>query len=597
VMIALVLLSIVFMLFIPNIQYEQYQKTLSQTEQIVRLTKHQILLVVDYFREYRTFEKDKSKNEIENALEKITMYATLNDTYSFIALEKDLKTLQTRFNCAVTLIHPKGQLVNLPHDKVPKVFDFSPIPWTTWKSISDAKSICQNTTYALYKTKIKEYEVHLSCHSEFESGYKDIEKDVKKIVQDGFSLSEDLHKGKVYLMWVSTRLSEEERNERFDQLANENDQNYCISKISNIRTPQTGALRAKDILDVNDTTSIRHTLDNQPTVTWISTIYTNNQEAFVLILSAYEKDIKEKIETPIVKLIFISVIALLISIFLGFILFRKWIGKIEILSQTARKICLGHFNLRSHVTGKDDIGILGEAFDSMLDSIEDNINNLDQKVQERTFALEESLQAKETLLKEIHHRVKNNLALTMNFIKLQRFKIDNAQIQGVLSDIENRIYTMALLHTKLYESKNLDAINLKAYVEDLVHDIAQSYRLSEKIALQVNVEPLHLSIDYALPCGLMINECITNAIKHAFLNDAGHIMIDIQHLNDQLVLRISDNGTGLPSSLETLLKSKTLGVQLIYTIAVKQLGGTLECLSDHGVTWLIQFHYPPPLGS
>lgn len=591
--IALVLLSIIFMLFIPNIQHQQYQKTLAQTDQIVRLTRHQILLVVDYFREYRTFEKDKSKKEIENALEKMNMNATLNTVYSFDTLENELKTLQTRFNCAVTLMDAKGKIVSLPHINVAKSFDFEPLSWETWKTINDTKSICQNTTYALYKTKIKAYEVNLSCNSEFEADYKDIEKDVKKIVQDGFSLSESLHKGKVYLMWVNTRLSEEERYLRFDQLENGNNQNYCISKISNVQTPQTGALRVKDILDTNDTVSLRHTLDNQPAVTWISTIYTNHQEAFVLLLSAYENDIKEKIETPIVNLIIISMIALLISIFLGFLLFRKWIQKIETLSYTARKICLGHFNLRSHIRGKDDIGILGEAFDSMLDSIEDNINNLDQKVKERTLALEESLHTKETLLKEIHHRVKNNLALTMNFIKLQRFKIDNPHIQTVLGDIENRIYTMALLHTKLYESKNLDAIAMQTYVEELVRDIAQSYRLSEKITLQVNVAPLLLSIDYALPCGLIINECITNAIKHAFNEDGGTIHVSLTHNANHFILRIADNGKGFCENVNPFFKTRTLGLQLIRTIATKQLLGNIEYSSSEGLTWLITFEYQP----
>ena len=85
-------------------QHEQYQKALSQTDQIVRLTKHQILLVVDYFREYRTFEKDKSKREIENALEKMNMQANIDDTYHSKAMQKDLSLLNERFNCSVSLV-------------------------------------------------------------------------------------------------------------------------------------------------------------------------------------------------------------------------------------------------------------------------------------------------------------------------------------------------------------------------------------------------------------------------------------------------------------------------------------------------------------
>lgn len=555
-------------------QHEQYQKALSQTDQIVRLTKHQILLVVDYFREYRTFEKDKSKREIENALEKMNMQANIDDTYHSKAMQKDLSLLNERFNCSVSLVKNGENQFFLAHEKVRKNYNFEHISFNVWKTLDDIQSLCQNTSYSLYKTKIKEYEIHLSCNTAFESNYKDIEKDVKKIVQDGFSLSEHLHKGKVYLMWINTHLTEKELNQRMDKLANENDQNYCISKISNIRVPQTGVLHVKDILDVNDTTNLMHTLDNQPTLTWISNIYTNDKEAFVFILSAYEKDFQEDVQTPVLKLVLISIIALLISILLGFLLFRKWIHKIEILSRTARYICLGNLNLRSHIKGKDDIGILGEAFDSMLDSIEDNLKHLDQKVQERTYALEETLKTKETLLKEIHHRVKNNLALTINFIKLQRYKIDNSEIKAVLSDIENRIYTMALLHTKLYESKNLDSINLKKYIEDLIKDIVQSYHMSNKIILHVNIDPLVLNIDYALPCGLIINECITNAIKHAFDEQGGIINVSLTQNKNHIVLVIADNGKGFCEKFDPFFKTQTLGLQLIHTIATKQTFGS-----------------------
>jgi len=592
VLVGLFLLSIIFMLYIPNLQKEQYQKALSQTDQIVRLTKHQILLVVDYFREYRTFEKDKSKREIENALEKMNMHANIDEAYHFEALKKDLEALHVRFNCSITLLQNGENKLFLPHEKVKKTFDFAPLAFNTWETVDDTKGMCQNSSYALYKTTINAYEVQLSCNTVFEEGYKDIEKDVKKVVQDGFSLSEHLHKGKVYLMWINAHLSEKERNERMDSLENVNNQNYCISKISNVRLPQTGALHVKDLLDVNGTSMLAHTLDNQPTLTWISNIYTNDKEAFVFILSAYEKDFQEEVQTPVMKLVLISIAALLVSILLGFLLFRKWIHKIEILSYTARNVCLGRFNLRSHIKGNDDIGILGEAFDSMLDSIEDNLKHLDHKVQERTHELQASLNIKETLLKEIHHRVKNNLALTINFIKLQRFKIDNAQIQAVLGDIENRIYTMALLHTKLYESENLDSIDLQKYIEELVADIAKSYQISEKIRLHVNVEPIRLNIDYALPCGLLINECVTNAIKHAFDANGGEIQINFTCNDHHAILSICDNGKGLPASMPPLATLKTLGLQLIHTIVTKQLGGSLRRVNENGLKWFFHFTLP-----
>ena len=588
-MIALCLLSIIFVLFIPNINHVQYQKAIAQTTQIVRLSNHQILLVVDYFREYRTFEKEKSKKEIETILDKIKMQSEMDDAYGDEALQRDLASINRRFNCSVSSSHEENAPIFLPHDMVKRAFDFEPIALNQWESIDDSRSLCTSLTYFLYKTKIHTHEIRLTCHSEFENGYKDIEKDVKKIVQDGFALSENIHKGKVYLMWISQTIDASEQHKRMDMLQNDNNQAYCISKISNVNVPQTGELSVKEILDINDTTYVKHTLDDQPTLTWISKIYSNDKEVFVFMLSAYEKDFKQQLETPVMKLVMISIAALLISIALGYFLFRKWIKKMDILSSTARKICLGELNLRSHICGKDDIGILGVAFDSMLDSLEDNLKNLDLKVQERTLALEESLKIKEVLLKEIHHRVKNNLSLTINFIKLLRYKIENKEIQTLLSDMENRIYTMSLLHTKLYESENLDSIDMEKYIKELSLDIAQSYGISKQIDLSLHIEKIFFTMDDALPCGLIVNECLTNAFKHAFEGDEGAVAVELKRTPNGIVLRIADNGRGLPYSLDEMTHLKTLGVQLIHTIATKQLSGTIECVNTDGVTWIIHF--------
>lgn len=587
--IGLFLLSIIFMLFIPNMKQEQYEKALLQTNQVVRLTKHQILLVVDYFREYRLFERDKAKNEIEHALETMRLKASVDTRYALEALREDVARINQRFNCAIHIEEKGEKRLFLPNARVNKTFDFGSIPSHQWEIRNDTQSLCMSTSYTLYKTNLAGYDVHLSCNAVFDDNDKDIESNVKKIVQDGFSLTSNLHKGKIYLMWINTTMEEGMLHQRMDTLDNTNDQNYCISKISNVTSPQTGALQVNDILDVNETTYLRHILDEQPTLTWISRIYKNEKEAFVFIFSAYEKDFKDDLHMPVMKLVMISIMALLLSIFLGFLLFRTWIRNIEILSMTARNICLGKRTLRSNIKGKDDIGILGEAFDSMLDTLEDHLKNLDQKVEERTLALEESLKTKEMLLKEIHHRVKNNLSLTINFIKLQRYKIDNPQIQAVLGDIENRIYTMALLHTKLYESKNLDSIDMKKYIEELVFDIAHSYPLSHKIILHVNVEKITLAIDDALPCGLIINECVTNAIKHAFGEEGGVIEVSLVEESGHMVLCISDNGKGFSPQMPSLKEAKTLGLQLIHTIVTKQLFGTIVSHSEKGLRWEIAF--------
>lgn len=580
----LVLLTILFILLIPKIEKEQYNNALRQTQRMVVLTKYQIHLVVDYLQKHSHFEKEKAQNEIINILDKIKIKS---QTPNYEDKNQELESIASNYNCSIELISSTHSKY-FKNEKVNQIFPFQDIQWNQWKNIDPSDSFCPHPTFLLYKTHLHNEEVQLTCSSAFKNTYQNIEEKVKKIVQEGFSLTHNIHKGKVYIMWINNNIEQESFEKPIHLIDNVHNKNYCVSKISNFRLPQTGELAIKEILNVEDTQYFEHQLEGKDTLTWISKIYQQNNKSFIFVLSAFEEDFKKNISNPIHTILPISILSLLISVLLGWFLVKRWIKNIEVLSQTARKICLGKTNLRSHIKGNDDIGVLGVAFDSMLDTLEENIKNLDSKVENRTMQLSKLLKTKEILLKEIHHRVKNNLALTINFIKLQKDKIDDESTVYMLTKIENRIHTMALLHTKLYESEDLNSIHLKKYITELVFNIASSFDISKNVSIECHIDDVILDIDYALPCGLIINETVTNAMKYAFTNQVGQLHIFLEQNQHEYILKISDNGIGLCHSFN-LEDSKTLGLRLIYLITTTQLNGTVKYYNDKGLHFIITF--------
>jgi len=239
--------------------------------------------------------------------------------------------------------------------------------------------------------------------------------------------------------------------------------------------------------------------------------------------------------------------------------------------------------------------------------------NLENRVLERTAALNQmiqdlkeaqkhitaSLREKEVLLKEIHHRVKNNLGIVSSLLQMQIRRAQDPQTNLILQDSQNRIASIALVHEKLYRSEDLANINLSQYIQDLTVYLFDSYNISSsQIQLLFQVENVHLAIEMAIPFGLIINELVSNALKHAFPDDrSGAIQIQLaQTLSAQpdhpqtVVLIIQDNGIGLPSDFE-LKTTKTLGLTLVQGL-VKQIGATLEITSQQGTQFKITLTKP-----
>ena len=202
-----------------------------------------------------------------------------------------------------------------------------------------------------------------------------------------------------------------------------------------------------------------------------------------------------------------------------------------------------------------------------------------------------SLAEKDILLKEIHHRVKNNLQVISSLLDLQSEYIQDQQALRAFQESQQRIKSMSLIHERLYQHGDLARVDLVEYIENLTRNLFQSYRVgNQAISLTCHIEPIYLGLDTAIPCGLIINELVTNALKYAFPTggQSGQIEVVFKAVgNHQLCLTVRDDGVGLPSELE-LEQATTLGLILVTTL-VKQLNGTLEIKREAGTEIMITF--------
>jgi PAS domain S-box-containing protein len=201
-----------------------------------------------------------------------------------------------------------------------------------------------------------------------------------------------------------------------------------------------------------------------------------------------------------------------------------------------------------------------------------------------------SLAEKEILLKEVHHRVKNNLQIISSLLDLQSDYVRDEQSRVFFRDSQNRIRSMALIHEKLYQSESLAFVDFREYIVDLANYLfSVSVKDPDLIRLTIDVGEVSLSVDEAIPCGLIINELISNSLKHAFPDDrGGEITVTCRIGEDgRITLTVSDNGIGLPPGLD-VENTETLGLQLV-AMLVKQLHARIDLSGDHGTLWEIVF--------
>ena len=202
--------------------------------------------------------------------------------------------------------------------------------------------------------------------------------------------------------------------------------------------------------------------------------------------------------------------------------------------------------------------------------------------------IEDSLREKDVLLREIHHRVKNNMQIISSLLNLQSAYFQDSEAVNVFKESQNRIRSMALIHEKLYQSGNIAGVKLRDYVQDLASHLMSSYSLdSAKIKLVTDIENVSLGIDTAISLGLIVNELLSNAFKYAFPNDAsGEIKLSYKPTNGNAsTLIISDNGIGFPGNID-FRRTESLGLQLVNTL-VEQLEGNIQLNSNNGTKFTI----------
>ena len=206
-----------------------------------------------------------------------------------------------------------------------------------------------------------------------------------------------------------------------------------------------------------------------------------------------------------------------------------------------------------------------------------------------------SLQEKETLLKEVYHRVKNNLQVVTSLFDMQLARLPEGQAHTALRDAADRVGAMALVHEKLYLTKGISSIRLSDYISDLAHSIMLTFHAQERgISLRLDVEDVELEMERAITCGLIINEVVSNSLTHAFPDGRnGEIWISLHsHDRDTVELDIGDNGVGIPDGVDPR-KTGTLGMRLIFSLAEEQMEGSIELVRGRGTTYRIRFKNAP----
>jgi two-component sensor histidine kinase len=236
------------------------------------------------------------------------------------------------------------------------------------------------------------------------------------------------------------------------------------------------------------------------------------------------------------------------------------------------------------------LGVAAALYDSkgnIVGAIESIKDITDRKRSEDL--LKASLQEKEVLLKEVYHRVKNNLQIISSMLNIQASYIHDEDTRNVLAESRSRVKSMALIHESLYRSESLARVNFADYIRNLIKALFSSYNVDKKrIRHNLNLEEVLLEIDQAIPCGLILNELVTNCLKHAFPEGRnGEIQIELLSLNDMVVLAVKDNGIGLPKGFEPK-STKSMGLKIVHML-VKQLKGSLEINPSKGTEFRITF--------
>ncbi|MFH1197164.1 MAG: histidine kinase dimerization/phosphoacceptor domain -containing protein [bacterium] len=345
-----------------------------------------------------------------------------------------------------------------------------------------------------------------------------------------------------------------------------------------------------------------------------STIEFEEEVLGKILIGASTAEIDIEIAEINKAILLLSFIILGVGIVLAIILSHLITRPLNEVVKTATAIKEGNFNVRANVKSNDEIGVLAVGFNEMVDKLHEFYSKLEDMVKIRTAELAEtnhmlekeiqerikaedkiqhSLDEKVTLLKEIHHRIKNNLQIIASLFFLQSEKIEDPQVKSLFFESQERIRSIALVHEKLYTTENFGCVDFPDYVKTFVEKFI-SIRKGTFIKYEIDIQQFVLSIDEAIPLGLIINEILMNSIKHAFeselFDDNKHekkIYINGRIDTNQIYLEIGDNGIGFPANFDWT-QCSSLGMKLIHGLA-HQIDAVVHLESSNGVKYSIKF--------
>jgi PAS domain S-box-containing protein len=229
----------------------------------------------------------------------------------------------------------------------------------------------------------------------------------------------------------------------------------------------------------------------------------------------------------------------------------------------------------------------------------EQLRNLNEELERRILARNAELRERDALLQEIHHRVKNNLQVISSLINMQVRTLHDGSTRAALQQCRSRVETMAQIHEMLYQSKDYSSVPFEKYAKELANRVLSASGLSpDEVTIHFDMQDISLAVDQAIPCALILNELISNTLKHAFPTGAGTIRIELRRVADNLIfLCVSDDGVGIPPGFDPA-RSSSLGMQLVVTLA-EQLDGWLEIDRAPGAAFRITFPFgapnvPPP---
>ncbi len=282
----------------------------------------------------------------------------------------------------------------------------------------------------------------------------------------------------------------------------------------------------------------------------------------------------------------------------------EMIGYIKEINPEVKVIVMSAYSIKEYFLEAINLGVNGylikpveaKKLFSLIDELASTIQlkrELLEKEQKRRIAeehLKRSLAEKEVLLKEVHHRVKNNMQIISSILKMQERQVEDERLKTVLGESQNRIRTMALIHENLYRNENLADIKFSNYVKSLAGNLLRSYTENQgKIRFEYDIEDVFLPLDTGIPCGLIINELISNSIKYAFEGrNSGTITIRLTRPDSgAFELQVADDGKGISSDFN-IEKSKSLGMKIV-TRLVQQIDGTMDYDFNNGTKFIIKF--------